>query len=54
MDTGQKTESISQLVEDIVKDRVALPQVPVESMAQSQRVAHHALPKNYGPGKSGA
>src|SRR4029077_10784060 len=26
MDTGQKTESISQLVEDIVKDRVALPE----------------------------
>jgi hypothetical protein len=26
MDTGQKTESIAQLVEDIVKDRVALPE----------------------------
>ena len=26
MDTGQKTESILQLVEDIVKDRVALPE----------------------------
>ena len=26
MDTGQKTESIFQLVEDIVKDRVALPE----------------------------
>ena len=26
MDTGQKTESISQLVEDIVKDRVSLPE----------------------------
>src|SRR6516165_10320885 len=26
MDTGQKTESILQLVEDIAKDRVALPE----------------------------
>jgi len=26
MDTGQKTESIAQLVDDIVKDRVALPE----------------------------
>src|SRR5215469_18407137 len=26
LDTGQKTESILQLVEDIVKDRVALPE----------------------------
>jgi hypothetical protein len=26
MDTGQKTESIAQLIEDIVKDRVALPE----------------------------
>ena len=26
MDTGQKTESIAQLVEDILKDRVALPE----------------------------
>src|SRR5215472_14939003 len=26
MDTGQKTESVAQLVEDIVKDRVALPE----------------------------
>ena len=26
MDTGQKTESIFQLVEDIIKDRVALPE----------------------------
>jgi Protein of unknown function DUF262 len=26
MDTGQKTESIYQLVEDIAKDRVALPE----------------------------
>jgi uncharacterized protein with ParB-like and HNH nuclease domain len=26
MDTGQKTESIAQLVEDVVKDRVALPE----------------------------
>src|SRR5580698_809669 len=26
MDTGQKTESIMRLVEDIVKDRVALPE----------------------------
>src|SRR6516162_1236944 len=26
MDTGQKTESIVQLVDDIVKDRVALPE----------------------------
>ena len=26
MDTGQKTESIAQLVDDNVKDRVALPE----------------------------